>query len=90
MTQEERDAIKLSKQMEKIVENRYRRFMFLTGKERVDDAISVADEFYEWFAPEHEDDEDLILYYDANELNSLYEEKKAERTKRNRSKKKDR
>lgn len=90
MTQEERDAIKLSKQMEKIIDNRHRRFMFLTGKERVDDAIAVADEFYEWFAPEHEDDEDLILYYNAQELNALYEEKKAERTKRNRSKKKDR
>ena len=66
MTQEERDAIKLSKQMEKIVVNRYSRFMFLTGKDRVDDAIAVATEFYEWFAPEHEDDEDLILYYNAS------------------------
>lgn len=90
MTQEERDAIKLSKQMEKIVENRYSRFMFLTGKDRVDDAIAVANEFYEWFAPEHEDDEDLILYYNAEELKQLYQEKKAERVKRNRSKKKDR
>lgn len=89
MTQEEREAIKLSKQMEKIVDNRYHRFMFLTSKERVDDAIAVADEFYEWFAPEHEDDDDLILYYNAKELNILYQEK-IKRTKRNRSKKKDR
>lgn len=75
MTQEERDAIKLSQQMEKIIDNRYRRFMHLTRKDRVDDAIAIADEFYEWFAPEHEDDEDLILYYDAEELNALYQEK---------------
>lgn len=85
---EEQAAIRMSKQMEKIIDNRHRRFMYLTRKDRVDDAIAVADEFYEWFAPEHEDDDDLILYYDAQELNALYQEKVQER--RNRSKKKDR
>jgi len=85
MSQEER----LSRQMDKILENRERRFMFLTRKDRVDDAIAVADEFYEWLAPEHQDDNDLILYYDAKELETLYYQKKAENSNGNRSKKKD-
>ena len=84
---EEADAIKLSQQMDTIMKNRERRFMFLTKKERVDDAIAVADEFYEWLAPEHADDDDLILYYNAEELEAIYHEKKAE-ARRNRSKKK--
>ena len=85
---EELDAIKLSQQMDTIMKNRERRFMFLTKKERVDDAIAVADEFYDWLAPEHADDDDLILYYNAEELEAIYHEKKAE-ARRNRSKKKD-
>ena len=85
---EEQEAIRLSKQMVKILQNRERRFLFLTKKERIDDAIAVADEFYEWLAPEHEDDDDLILYFNAEELEDLYHQKKAE-ARRNRSKKKD-
>ena len=85
---EQRDAEKLSRQMDKILVNRERRFMFLTKRDRVDDAIAVADEFYEWLAPDHEDDDDLILYFNAEELEDLYIEKKAE-ARRNRSKKKD-
>ena len=41
-------------------------------KERLDDAFAVADEFYEWLHPDHADDDDLIVYYDQNELEFLY------------------
>ena len=79
----------VSEQMDSILQNRERRFMFLIRKERNDDAIAVADEFYEWLAPEHADDDDLILFYNAEELETLYHAKKAENSIRNRSKKKD-
>ncbi|AOV58806.1 hypothetical protein T040910_062 [Synechococcus phage S-CAM3] len=88
MTFEEQSAEQLSRQADKILQNRERRFMFLTKRDRVDDAIAVADEFYEWLAPEHADDDDLIVYFNAEELENLYYEKKAE-ARRNRSKKKD-
>ncbi|AOV58567.1 hypothetical protein BOW87_gp196 [Synechococcus phage S-CAM3] len=86
--EEEQSAEQLSRQADKILQNRERRFMFLTKRDRVDDAIAVADEFYEWLAPEHADDDDLIVYFNAEELENLYYEKKAE-ARRNRSKKKD-
>lgn len=68
--------------VEQILTNRERRFLFLTKKDRIDDAIAVADEFYEWFAPEHEDDEDLITYFRLDELQQLLKEKVQERRKR--------
>ena len=88
MTFEEQAAERLSRQADKILQNRERRLMFLTKRDRVDDAIAVADEFYEWLAPEHADEDDLIGYFDAEELEALYYEKKAE-ARRNRSSKKD-
>lgn len=86
--EEEQAALRMSKQMDNILKNRERRFLFLTKKDRVDDAIAVADEFYEWLAPEHADDEDLILFYDEEELLELYAQKVQER--RNGSKKENR
>ena len=68
-------AERLSRQMDMIMENRTRRFKFLIRKERLDDAFAVADEFFEWLAPEHENDNDLIVYYNEEELYALYEEK---------------
>lgn len=69
-------AERLSRQMDMIMENRTRRFKFLIRKERLDDAFAVADEFYEWLHPDHQDDDDLIVYYDQNELEALYYQKK--------------
>ena len=69
-------AERLSRQMDKIMENRTRRFKFLIRKERLDDAFAVADEFFEWLSPEHKDDNDLIVYYNADELETLYYQKK--------------
>ena len=69
-------AERLSRQVDSIMENRTRRFKFLIRKERLDDAFAVADEFYEWLHPDHADDDDLIVYYDQNELEALYYQKK--------------
>ena len=69
-------AERLSRQVDKIMDNRSRRFKFLVRKERLDDAFAVADEFYEWLHPDYQDDDDLIVYYDQNELEALYYQKK--------------
>ena len=68
-------AYRLSRQMDMIMKNRTRRFKFLVRQEQLDDAFAVADEFFEWLAPEHENDTDLIVYYNEEELYALYEEK---------------
>jgi len=67
---------RLSRQMDTIMENRLRRFKFLIRKDRMEDAFSLADEFYEWMHPDHADDDDLIVYYNEEELEALYYKKK--------------
>ena len=71
-------AERLSRQVDTIMDNRTRRFKFLIRKERLDDAFAVADEFYEWLHPDHQDDDDLIVYYDSEELEALYYQKKVQ------------
>lgn len=66
----------LSRQMDAIMENRLRRFKFLIRKDRNEDAFAIADEFYEWMHPDHADDDDLITYYNEEELEALYYKKK--------------
>lgn len=81
---EQQEHESVSRQLDMILQNREKRFMFLTRKDRIDDAIAVADEFYEWLAPEHEDDPDLIHYFRLDELNEIYQEKINESKKRGR------
>jgi hypothetical protein len=81
---EQQEHESVSRQLDTILENRERRFMFLTRKDRIDDAIAVADEFFEWFSPEHENDPDLIHYFRLDELHEIYEQKVNESKKRNR------
>ncbi len=69
-------AEQLSRQMDTIMENRLRRFKFLIRKDRMEDAFAIADEFYEWMHPDHADDDDLIVYYNEQELEALYYKKK--------------
>jgi len=64
-------AQKLSDQVEHIVKNRERRFMYLIRNERNDDAIAIGDEFMEWLNP---DVEDPIIWYDEDELVDLYQQ----------------
>ena len=69
-------AEQLSRQMDTIMENRLRRFKFLIRKDRMEDAFAIADELYEWMHPDHADDDDLIVYYNEQELEALYYKKK--------------
>jgi hypothetical protein len=64
-------AQKLSDQVETIMKNRERRFMYLIRNDRNDDAIAVGDEFMEWLNP---DVEDPIVWYDEDELVDLYQQ----------------
>lgn len=66
-------AQKLSDQVETIMKNRERRFMYLIRGERNDDAIAVGDEFMEWLNP---DIDEPIVWYDSDELVDLYEQLK--------------
>lgn len=59
-------------QVDKTIKNRERRFKFLMNKERVQDAIAVAEEFVEWIDPDNVDD---VFYIDINELEEMYAEK---------------
>ena len=81
---EQQEYESVSRQVDMILSNRERRFLFLTRKDRIDDAIAVADEFYEWLDPEHENDDDLINYFSIDELNELYQQKIQEQKKRGR------
>ena len=79
---------KLSDQVESILSNRNRRFKYLMRKGRMEDAIALGDEFYEWFDPNKNTH---IEYFDEEELVDIYQtlldERLKKRKKRNRGKK---
>ena len=64
----------VSSQVDTILKNRCRRFKYLMRHNRMEDAFAVADEFFEWFNPEMELDEDVISYYCDDELQDMYHE----------------
>ena len=64
----------VSRQIDTILKNRIRRFRYLMRNDRMEDAFAVADEFFEWFNPEMELDEDVISYYCDDELQDMYNE----------------
>lgn len=70
---------KLSDQVETIMKNRERRFMYLMRNERHDEAIAIGDEFLEWMNP---DKMDPIVWYDSEELVDLYDRLIKEKRKR--------
>ena len=65
----------VSRQIDTILKNRYRRFRYLQRHDRMDDAIALADEFLEWLDPEFEGGEDVVSYYCTDELEEEYHEK---------------
>ena len=64
----------VSRQIDTILKNRYRRFRYLMRNDRMEDAMAIADEFFEWFNPEFEMNEDVISYYCTDELEEMYHE----------------
>jgi hypothetical protein len=59
-------------QVDKTIKNRERRFKHLMNKDRAQDAIAVAEEFFEWIDPNNVDD---IFYINMDELEEMYLEK---------------
>jgi hypothetical protein len=64
----------VSRQFDTIMKNRYRRFKYLMRNDRTDDAMAIADEFFEWLNPEIELNEDVLGYYCEDELEEIYRE----------------
>lgn len=65
----------VSSQVDTIMKNRYRRFRYLMRNDRMDDAMAIADEFYEWIDPDFDVDEvtqDEIGYFCEDELEEQY------------------
>ena len=65
----------VSSQVDTIMKNRYRRFRFLMRNDRIDDAMAIADEIYEWIDPQFDIDEvtqDEIGYFCEDELEEQY------------------
>jgi len=72
---------KLSDQVDSILSNRNRRFKYLMRKGRMEDAIALGDEFFEWLDPDQMEQEET-LYYNEEELVDLYQTLLDERLKK--------
>ena len=64
---------RISAQRDAIYEGVVSQFRNLMAKERVDDALALADEFFEWMDPNQVDDE-ITTFFDEEELIKLYDE----------------
>ena len=70
---------KLSDQVESILSNRQRRFSFLMRKDRMEDALALGEEFFEWMDPTKSVQ---IEYFDEEELVDMYQTLLDERLKK--------
>lgn len=69
-----KEQASVSKQIDTIMQNRLRRFKFLLKKDRMDDAMALADEFYEWMLlGEEENEQEEISYYNSDELSDVFD-----------------
>jgi len=59
------EANSVSRQVDLIVDQAHERFIELMQDNRVDDAIALADELYEWLA---DIDSEELLFFNENEL----------------------
>lgn len=64
----------ICRQVDMVMKNRLRRFKFLLKKDRIDDAMAVADEFYEWMMLADQPDSEEINYFQEHELQMMYDE----------------
>ena len=63
----------ICRQIDDIMKNRLRRFKFLLRKDRVDDAMALSEEIYEWMFLQDQDDNEEINYFRTDELQQIYE-----------------
>jgi|11_taG_2_1085331.scaffolds.fasta_scaffold05303_7 hypothetical protein len=69
-----KEQASVSNQIDTIMQNRLRRFKFLLKKDRMDDAMALADEFYEWMLlGEEENEQEEISYYNSDELSDVFD-----------------
>jgi hypothetical protein len=59
------EANSVSRQVDGIVDTAHARFLELMQENRVDDAIALADELYEWLADIESEE---LLFFNENEL----------------------
>ena len=71
MNKLEREQESVSQQVDMIMKNRLRRFKFLLAKGQTDDALAIADEFYEWMDLDQLQDDDAINYFNLDDLSAL-------------------
>lgn len=64
---------RISAQRDDIYEGVVSQFRNLMANEQIDDALALADEFFEWMDPNQLEDEETI-YLNENELKALYSE----------------
>ena len=68
------EELRLSSIRDNIYEQVVDRFRVLIAEDRHDDAIALADEFYEWLDPNQMEDEET-LYCDEEEIQEIYKER---------------
>jgi hypothetical protein len=68
--QQEKEYESVSRQSDKIVLYMQDRFTDLMSQNRMDDAISIGDEYFEWI---RQDPDEVFLYYNEKELAQDYE-----------------
>lgn len=67
-SKEQKEQESVSKQSDDILEYMQERFHTLVQDDRMDDAISIGDEYIEWMKG---DEDEVFLYYNENELKEL-------------------
>ena len=68
---------RLSEQRDAIYEGVVDQFRVLMAKDMIDEALALADEFFEWMDPEQLENEPTV-FYDERELISLYDQRRDE------------
>ena len=68
---------RLSEQRDAIYEGVVDQFRVLMAKDMIDEALALADEFFEWMDPEQLENEPTV-FYDERELIALYDQRRDE------------
>jgi hypothetical protein len=71
--QQEKEYESVSEQSDQIVLYMQDRFTDLMSENRMDDAIAIGDEYFEWI---RQDPDEVFLYYNENELQEEYNSKR--------------
>lgn len=69
--QQEKEYECVSEQSDQIVLYMQDRFQYLMEQDRMNDAIAIGDEYFEWI---RQDPDEVFLYYNERELQQQYEQ----------------